>query len=248
MRDQLFQRSGRAGRAASRRSTTIGIPRHLSPRTRSGGREWWARDDAGERASSGSTISWCTVHPGTFRLGDDDGGRLMQLDGLRRAARGRRSRPAPPCLAGRHALCGGTCRGVPLAARRRCEGAVVIRPQSPSENRAASDGGFYVCATVGPRVHVGARGRRPHGSPLRSHTRTPRARGGEKVVVLTDSGPSAIPASGAKRFRSIGVAQHRDGRRRNSSLAGDSFWRHIAQTTARVSCPRPGPTTGRLAR
>lgn len=182
------------------------------------------------------------VHPdGTVPLvGDDDGGRLMRLDGLA-------TRDARPTLATAAALFNrGDMRALGGDAVEEClwllggDGARALattQPSAPAErSRGFRGGGFYVLrdgwqpADTWALVDGG-----PHGSLNCGHAHADAlalevATGGRPV--LTDSGTFSY--TGAERDAFRGTAAHNTVTvdEEGSSLpAGPFHWRHIARTT-----------------
>jgi len=212
----------------------------------------WARDDAMRaRVEKLDEFLVHAVHPdGTVPLvGDDDGGRLMRLDGLP-------TRDARPTLATGAALFKRSdmrCAGG--AAIEEClwllgaEGAqalAAVRPQAPSEgSRGFPEGGFYVLRDGwSPSAAWALVDGGPHGTMNCGHAHADAlsvevAMNGRPV--LTDSGTFSYTGVDRERFRAS--ASHNtatvDGE--SSSVTGGLFhWRHVARTTVHDWLSSPG--------
>lgn len=181
-------------------------------------------------------------HPdGTIPLvGDDDGGRLMRLDGLA-------TRDARPTLATGAALFGRSdMRCVAGDAIEECvwllgeQGAnalAAIRPAEPAEcSRAFPDGGFYVLRDgwgAGATWALADGG--PHGWLNCGHAHADAlslevATGGRSV--LTDSGTFSYTGVERDRFRETSAHNTVTVDGQSSSLTRGPFhWNHIARTT-----------------
>jgi heparinase II/III-like protein len=203
----------------------------------------WERDDAVcARVERLDEFLVHAVHPdGTVPLvGDDDGGRLMRLDGLP-------TRDARPTLATGAALFNRSdMRCVGANAIEECvwllgeEGARTlssVRSQSPSGgSRGFPDGGFYVlrdgwtASSMWALVDGG-----PHGALNCGHAHADAlslelSTGGRPV--LADSGTFAYTGIERERFRATALHNTATVDGESSSLTGGLFhWRHIAKTT-----------------
>ncbi len=212
----------------------------------------WAQDEGvRERVERLDEFLVHAVHPdGTVPLvGDDDGGRLMRLDGLP-------TRDARPTLATGAALFKRSdMRCVGGAAVEEClwllgvEGAQALSslsPQAPNEgSRGFPDGGFYVLRDGwSPNATWALVDGGPHGSLNCGHAHADAlalevATHGRPV--LTDSGTFSYTGVERERFRES--ASHNaatvDGE--SSSLTGGLFhWRHVARTTVHAWLSAPG--------
>ena len=212
----------------------------------------WARDDEmRDRVERLDEFLVHTVHPdGTVPLvGDDDGGRLMRLDGLP-------TRDARPTLATGAALFRRSdMRCAAGSAIEECvwllgvDGAqalATVRPQTPSEgSRGFPEGGFYVLRDGwGANAAWALVDGGPHGTLNCGHAHADAlavevAMNGR--AVLTDSGTFSYTGVERERFRAS--ASHNtatvDGE--SSSLTGGLFhWRHVARTTVHDWLTSPG--------
>jgi hypothetical protein len=212
----------------------------------------WARDDeVRARVERLDEFLVHTVHPdGTVPLlGDDDGGRLMRLDGLP-------TRDVRPTLNTAAALFGRSdmrCAGgtaveecVWLLGAEGAQALTSVRAQSPSEgSRGYPDGGFYVlrdgwgARTTWALVDGGAHGSLNCGHAHADALALEVATNGRSV--LTDSGTFSYTGIERERFRAS--ASHNtatvDGE--SSSLTGGLFhWRHVARTTVHAWLSSPG--------
>lgn len=244
LRDQLFRQARPDGsyfeQALYYHRYTADIYHHALVLADANG---WTRDEAvRERVERLDQFLVHTVHPdGTVPLvGDDDGGRLMRLDGLP-------TRDARPTLATGAALFKRSdmrCMGG--SAVEEClwllgvEGAQAltsVRPEPPSEgSRGFPDGGFYVLrdgwsANATWALVDGG----PHGSLNCGHAHADAlavevATNGR--TVLTDSGTFSYTGVERERFRESSSHNTATVDGESSSLTGGLFhWRHVAQTT-----------------
>ena len=203
----------------------------------------WPADGAmRERVEALDEFLVHAVHPdGTVPLvGDDDGGRLMRLDGLP-------TRDARPTLATGAALFGrGDMRSVGGDAVEECvwllgataaESLASLRPVPPAgTSRAFTDGGFYVMrdgwerSTTWALVDGG-----PHGWLNCGHAHADAlalelAAAGR--LVLADSGTFSYTGDERDEFRATSSHNTATVDGVSSSLtAGQFHWRHIARTT-----------------
>jgi len=212
----------------------------------------WERDDeARERVERLDEFLVQCVHPdGTVPLvGDDDGGRLMRLDGLP-------TRDARPTLTTGAALFQRSdMRCVGGSAVEECvwllgaEGAQVLsslKPQTPNEgSRGFPDGGFYVLRDGwGPNATWALVDGGPHGSLNCGHAHADAlavevATNGRPV--LTDSGTFSYTGVERERFRESSSHNTATVDGESSSLTGGLFhWRHVAQTTVHAWLSAPG--------
>jgi hypothetical protein len=189
------------------------------------------------------------VHPdGTVPLvGDDDGGRLMRLDGLA-------LRDARPAFATGAALFGrAELRRTGDEAAEEClwllgaEGAsalaVLPHADAPLRSRGFTEGGLYVMRD-GPNGFWTLVDGGPHGALNCGHAHADAlhvevALGGR--ALLTDSGTFSYTGEGRERFRA--TAAHNtvtvDGE--SSSVTGGLFhWRHVARTATHAWLSLPG--------
>ena len=203
----------------------------------------WARDDAMRaRVERLDEFLVHTVHPdGTVPLvGDDDGGRLMRLDGLP-------TRDARPTLATGAALFARSdmrCAGGPaveeclwLLGEAGSRALAAVRPKSSGEgSRGFPEGGFYVLrdgwsATSTWALVDGG----PHGSLNCGHAHADAlslevATNGRPV--LTDSGTFSYTGTDRDHFRATASHNTATVDDESSSLTGGLFqWRHIARTS-----------------
>jgi hypothetical protein len=203
----------------------------------------WPRDAAmRERVMRLDEVLANTVHPdGTVPLvGDDDGGRLMRLDGLP-------LRDARPTLTTGAALLGAPA---PRAGREdaveEClwllgrEGARLLAAHPTDApamcSRGFTEGGLYVMrddrSGLWALVDGGAHGALNCGHAHADALHLEVALGGR--ALLTDSGTFSYTGEGREQFRA--TASHNtvtvDGE--SSSITGGPFhWRHVARTTTR---------------
>jgi hypothetical protein len=252
LRDQLFRQARPDGsyfeQALYYHRYTADIYHHALVLAEANG---WPQDEVvRERVERLDEFLVYAVHPdGTVPLvGDDDGGRLMRLDGLP-------TRDARPTLATAAALFNrGDMRSVGGSAVEEClwllgvDGAQTLsslRAQSPSEgSRGFPDGGFYVLRDGwSPSATWALVDGGPHGSLNCGHAHADAlavevATNGRPV--LTDSGTFSYTGVERERFRES--ASHNtatvDGE--SSSLTGGLFhWRHVAQTTVHAWLSSP---------
>jgi hypothetical protein len=190
------------------------------------------------------------IHPdGTVPLvGDDDGGRLMRLDGLA-------TRDARPTLATGAALFGRSdMRCVAGDAVEECvwllgesgAASLATRPKAAPAggSRAFPDGGFYVmrdgwgASATWALVDGG-----PHGSLNCGHAHADAlslevAAGGR--TLLTDSGTFSYTGAARDEFRSTAAHNTVTVDDESSSVVGGLFhWRHIARTTTHAWTTTP---------
>jgi hypothetical protein len=190
------------------------------------------------------------VHPdGTVPLvGDDDGGRLMRLDGLQ-------TRDARPTLASGAALFGRSdMRCVAGDAVEECiwllgeRGAAALAthpPVSPSGgSRAFRDGGFYVMRDGwGTSATWALIDGGPHGSLNCGHAHADAlsielAAGGR--TILTDGGTFSYTGLARDEFRSTAWHNTVTVDDESSSVTGGLFhWRHVARTTTHAWASTP---------
>jgi hypothetical protein len=203
----------------------------------------WPREAAvWERAEKLVEFLVHAVHPdGTVPLvGDDDGGRLMRLDGLP-------TRDARPTLATGAALFGRSdMRRVAADAVEECiwllgaKGAATLATHLPAapagESRAFRDGGFYVMRDGwGPGATWALIDGGPHGSLNCGHAHADAlsielAAGGR--TILTDGGTFSYTGVPRDEFRSTEWHNTVTVDGESSSVTGGLFhWRHVARTT-----------------